>query len=85
MTSQEWITIIGAISIAMVQVITAWRSSVKKERIAYAANDKLDAIHTLTNSRMAEVHAALSLANERVVALEKIVKSLTPDKIRHES
>ena len=75
MTSQEIVTIIAAVSLAMVQIITAWRSSVAKERIACAANDKLDAIHTLANSNLATVQAELIVANDQIVKLESLLAS----------
>jgi hypothetical protein len=73
MSSQEWVTIIGAISLALVNVITAWRSSVAKGRIAGQTNSKLDAIHESTNSNLVAVNAELIAANDRIAKLESML------------
>jgi Mg2+ and Co2+ transporter CorA len=90
MTSQEWVTIIAAIGLVLTQAITAWRTNTKvqavqesaerAEHTADIADQKLDAIHTLTNSNLQTakdearmIKDELKAANERIANLERIL------------
>lgn len=82
MTSSEIVTIISALAVALVSVITAWRSGAKvevmqqkAEHSAEVAGEKLDAIHELTNSNLTAVKAALAKADERIVKLEGMLEA----------
>jgi hypothetical protein len=59
MTSQDITIIIAALSLAAVQIITAWKTGKKvdeaktvTEKVAERADEKLDEIHVLTNKNL---------------------------------
>jgi hypothetical protein len=61
-TSPEVVTIISALSVAVIQVLVALRQG-----------GKLDVIHELTNSNLAAVKTALVAANARIERLEGLL------------
>lgn len=87
MSSQEITTIISALALGIVQVIVAWHAGQKIDQAQMItvkhdakADDKLDAIHELTNSNLHAVKADLIIANERIAKLELLLTNPTKDK-----
>lgn len=86
MSSQEITTIIAAVALGLVQIIVAWRTGQKVDdaqrltaRRDAKSDDKLDAIHTLTNSNLHTVTADLAIANERIAKLESMLVTSPPE------
>jgi hypothetical protein len=85
MTSTEIIAIVSAVALACVQIITAWRTQAKVEAAQAVtakhdakADDKLDAIHELTNSNLTAVKTDLTQANDRIAKLEALLSERLP-------
>jgi hypothetical protein len=87
MTSQDWVLIIAALSLGIVQIVTAWHTNAKIDyaeqsaiKSADRADQKLDktqgqlqVIHELTNSNLTSVKEALIAANARIEKLETLL------------
>jgi len=82
--------LITAVFTGVVNIITALRAERKVDKVSEKTdkvNDKADVIiekageiHTLTNSNLQKVTAALEVANEKIINLEKLVSELLKNK-----
>jgi 5-bromo-4-chloroindolyl phosphate hydrolysis protein len=86
-TTTEWLVIIAAIGVVLVNVVNAYHTNSKvdaardqaretailTEETADSTGKKLDEIHELTNSNLSSVNKQLEQANARIEKLEQLL------------
>jgi hypothetical protein len=78
MTASDWVIIIAAIGLALVQVITAWKASAKVDIVASKLEDQragnskmvqdISEIHTNTNGNLTKLTARLEKLEKALAA-----------------
>lgn len=84
----DWAPVITALIVGIPAILVGIGTLIKTTRTEKKADtiiEKAVEIHTLTNSSLSKVQAALETANERIIGLEKLVASITAQKQQGET